>query len=422
MATYPVMQIPDRTGVSQVKLTGDQNRALEIVISWTVFHQPFFAHLLMSELKMVATTDVPIAATDGRNILINPLPFFEYTLPEQAFILCHEVLHCVFNDPILMWTWFKEKAVRVGPTDWPFISDLMNIAMDFVINAILVEGKVGTMPTGCCLDAKYSAKGHDAVVNVYEKLLKDSVVVTIYNRFDEVLQPGAAEGKEPDPAELKEAQSNMASAVASAALAADMQGKLPAALKRLIDQVLNPKVRWQDHIRATLNRVSGSEGLDWSQGDRRMLTRNVVGHERIFFARQSGFSCGQIIVGVDTSGSIDNVQITAFFREMYGIFEDMNPRELIIIDCDAKVYSVRVVEEMSELDDVRCQGVEGGGGTAFWPVFKRITEEGFEPDVLVYLTDLEGSFPEVPPSYPVIWGVIGKQRKAPFGEIVPVEL
>ena len=51
-------------------------------------------------------------------------------------------------------------------------------------------------------------------------------------------------------------------------------------------------------------------------------------------------------------------------------------------------------------------------------------EEFDEPPVcVVYLTDLDGSFPEKEPEYPVLWCVppgIGGGRKVPFGEIVAV--
>ena len=201
-----------------------------------------------------------------------------------------------------------------------------------------------------------------------------------------------------------------------------MQGKLPGSLKRLIGEILNPKVSWQDHIRSELNRISGAEGLDWSAANRRLICRDLLGYDPIFFARSSGYSSGTIVVGVDTSGSIGDEQVTAFFREMHGIFEDLNPEAIVIIDCDAKVYSVREVTDLTELDEVRKEGVDGGGGTAFGPVFAKVAELGIEPECLVYLTDMEGSFPKEEPPYPTIWGSIKAGKTAPFGEVVHVEV
>jgi hypothetical protein len=47
-----------------------------------------------------------------------------------------------------------------------------------------------------------------------------------------------------------------------------------------------------------------------------------------------------------------------------------------------------------------------------------------EVDVLVYLTDAEGTFPKEEPPYQVIWAVLKGHNtsKIPFGHIVEVEL
>jgi hypothetical protein len=40
--------------------------------------------------------------------------------------------------------------------------------------------------------------------------------------------------------------------------------------------------------------------------------------------------------------------------------------------------------------------------------------------VLIYLTDLYGTFPEQPPGYPVIWAAINDQQ-APFGTTIQIK-
>ena len=52
-------------------------------------------------------------------------------------------------------------------------------------------------------------------------------------------------------------------------------------------------------------------------------------------------------------------------------------------------------------------------------MFDWIAEEGVEPDALIYLTDLMGTFPGQQPSYPVIWASINA-LKAPWGEQVMI--
>jgi len=62
----------------------------------------------------------------------------------------------------------------------------------------------------------------------------------------------------------------------------------------------------------------------------------------------------------------------------------------------------------------------GGGGTDFRPVFDHCAELFQQPRCLVYLTDLEGRFPDEAPAYPVLWVVYGGQTEAPFGEVVSI--
>jgi predicted metal-dependent peptidase len=108
---------------------------------------------------------------------------------------------------------------------------------------------------------------------------------------------------------------------------------------------------------------------------------------------------------------------------MAGILEDVRPKRLVIMWCDAKVHRVDEVEEALDLNHIRAKGAPGGGGTSFVPVFEEIKTMGLTPDALVYLTDGMGSFP-TDPGYTVIWGSIaealGYSVTYPFGEVVEI--
>ncbi len=59
--------------------------------------------------------------------------------------------------------------------------------------------------------------------------------------------------------------------------------------------------------------------------------------------------------------------------------------------------------------------VHGGGGTDFRPVFEWVARQGQRPELLVYFTDAQGSFPQGEPDYPVIWLVKGR-TPVPWGQ------
>ena len=112
-----------------------------------------------------------------------------------------------------------------------------------------------------------------------------------------------------------------------------------------------------------------------------------------------------------------------FFAEMAGILEDVRPRRMVVMWCDAEVNRVDEVEEANDLNDLRKKGAVGGGGTMFEPVFDEVKKMGLDDiDALVYLTDGYGSFPKHEPSYPVIWGSISAPDlvRYPWGDVVDI--
>jgi predicted metal-dependent peptidase len=62
----------------------------------------------------------------------------------------------------------------------------------------------------------------------------------------------------------------------------------------------------------------------------------------------------------------------------------------------------------------------GGGGTDFRPCFTWLNDRGIQPQTLVFLTDLWGTFPAYVPLHPVIWASTGK-RDTPFGQVIPMK-
>ena len=60
------------------------------------------------------TRDIPIAATDGSNLLLNLDTFFKYNLNERIFIVTHEIMHCIWNHCGLM-----HNFIRRGKVSYP---------------------------------------------------------------------------------------------------------------------------------------------------------------------------------------------------------------------------------------------------------------------------------------------------------------
>lgn len=404
--------------ITPVELSPDDKRKWIETRSALLWTAPAFTHLLFSmlnpsrgELAALFTEDIPVAATDGFTLMLNPKTFFKYSLGERIFITAHEILHNVFNHCVLSRPFQLTKKVKYADgSELDYDPQLMNVAMDLIINDLLIESKIGTFPKDGVHDPKI-ATHKDSFLDAYKKVFKKKPGGG--GGFDVLLPPGTSQGKNPDQAAQERSDTAWDTAVAAAMAAAKAQGKLPAALERMFQDILEPTVAWQDLIRAFFARKVGSGGYDWRKPDRRLIQRDIYAPQR------SGNGCGDVVVGFDTSGSIyaDPKLIDVFMTEVGGILSDVRPNRLFIVWCDATVHRVDEVDQMTDLMGLR---PVGGGGTEFTPVFDWIEENNIMPDALVYLTDGMGGFPKEAPRYPVLWGNIIPSSKYPFGDVVDI--
>jgi predicted metal-dependent peptidase len=130
-----------------------------------------------------------------------------------------------------------------------------------------------------------------------------------------------------------------------------------------------------------------------------------------------------IVLAIDTSGSIDNEALSQFSAELSAILEYGN-FEVNVIYCDSNIAG----EETFQKADLPLKlNLKGGGGTDFRPVFKHVEQKGMQPAILIYFTDLEcNRYPKQMPSYPVLWAVWGRgyeynDTPPPFGEVARIE-
>ncbi len=117
----------------------------------------------------------------------------------------------------------------------------------------------------------------------------------------------------------------------------------------------------------------------------------------------------EFAVAIDTSLSCSTELIRHFLEKTYDIlFMAMEPGErkkMVIFQCDKEIKDETVIRDREELIRYMAKvSVQGRGGTDFRPVFERIEElrknKGFsELKGLLYFTDGDGIFPEIPPKY-----------------------
>lgn len=418
-ATPPEEAEPDLTPIG---LTPQQTSAWQDTMSLMAWTCPGFRHLFYKLLTnnngqygAVPTKGVPVAATDARNILINPDEFFKYSLRERVFIIGHEVVHNVYGDVEFLNQCMRSGTVPMNDgTTMPFRESYMQKAMDFRINALLEESKIGSLPKDALFD-KTIATANEGVCDVYKKVYDDQEGngggKTGGKSFDIVLKPGTS-NKTPNQSRNQQ-QWGVEIAAAQVLESMKNQGKGSGALNRMFEQVLNPVVPWTEHIRGIFNRKVGSGSYNWKRPDRRFIVRDI------HMPSRSGNGAGWIVCWGDTSGSIGQDEMCKYLAELGSIIEDCQPQRLTIVWCDADIHQIDEIEEPGDLETIKHAGVKGGGGTDCTPVFDWIAEHTEKPEVFIGFTDGYVDFPPQEPDYLCIWAMT-TTKEAPFGDTVHI--
>lgn len=365
-----------------------------------VASRPFYGALAL-RLTFEEVPWLPTMATDTIKIYYSHSWVDKLTVPELTGVIAHEILHIAAGHP---W--------RVAARD----KELFNIACDYAINPLIIEDHF-TLPKGGLNDPQYKDMHAEEIYSKLQALPKTKITIMV--------STGSGGGKGSDPgqcgafmgppgnqggAEQAQAEGEWKIATAQAAQFAKAAGKLPAHLERLVAELGKPKVDWKAVLRRFIT-TSVPSDYRWMPPNRRYLSQGI------YLPSLQPDRIGEIVVAIDTSGSISNTQLAAFSTELNSICDDARPSKVWIIYCDAAVNHV------DEFDFDQFPIVlkpHGGGGTAFRPVFEYVEKHGIEPICLIFMTDLMGDGFNVEQSFSTLWACTNDQI-APFGETVHID-
>lgn len=352
----------------------------------------FFSSVMLS-LPLIETEEVPTLATDGECILYNKAFLEELDTKYWASALLHEVIHAAL-----------EHSMRRGTRD----AQLWNVAADYWDNYTLIQMGFPVHTAWLRNDALAADK---SVELIYKELMQQGAEQR--NKAMEQARnspmagdvqppPTGAEGED-RTAEIKEKMQRIMARAAREAKAAKEFGKLPAELQRMINDTIAPKLSWKEVLRNFISERM-RDGTTWSKRNRRYAEFYLPAHESL--------GVSNVLIAIDTSGSINNKQLSEFMREVNAIREDVKPRTTTVVSCDTRIHNPQV---FSAYEEINYKPV-GGGGTAFNPVWKYAADLIEQPKIIIYFTDGYGSFGEQP-EQPVLW-IMYSQLTAPFGETV----
>lgn len=368
--------------------------------------QPFIGMIAM-RMEMIPVWDsrCQTACTDGTSIFVHA-GFYNHLKPGQRImLLAHEIWHVVFLH-------FLRRKNRDR--------ELFNIACDMEINRMLKENGM-EMISGCLMPPSWS--GNANAEQIYERLKYDDDAYECKDSskcLDEHYEPGDhidsfAKGNEKifDDDFQVQFSKDLAEAVAEKVNDARREyeqkyGDLPDELEKIVTPFRKPQINWREKLAQFVTSCFCGERR-WLPPNRRFV------YQGLYLQSRRGTRIN-VVLALDTSGStIDDLDL--FVSELNGLISSFGEYELTLIQCDAKIQSVKTYTPDSPMPEGKLK-IKGGGGTDFKPVFAYVEKNLPETQILVYLTDGYGPAPANPPDFSVLWCLDPSGKKpATWGDV-----
>jgi len=425
---------------------------LEAARTRLILDKPFLGALVLRLPLVAANPDwCKTTATDARKFYYNPAYIDTLTSGQLQFVLAHEALHCALSH-------FARRGHRIKKR-W-------DIACDYAINPLLLDDGLEP-PPGAPMLKEFREMTAEEIYPCIEE--HDNLTPMDHHVYDsdedegsgqqENAGEGDSENKSPrpqtqqnadernrggtpqqqqqdneagngrldtprgdaaadddsaagaprpdplSPQEIEALSTQWQQRMVGAAQQAMQAGKLGGALRRMIDFMVQPSLPW----RMLLARyVTGIARDDYSYS----RPSNRRGDPAIFPSLRSAQL--NLAVAIDVSGSVNDREIGEFLSEINAIKSQIRSRVLLMA-CDSALSPgcPWIYEPWEEL--TMPERVQGGGGTSFIPPIEYLERADQPPDILVYFTDAQGSFPPMEPGFPVIWLVKGR-GEVPWGQ------
>jgi len=391
-----------------------------------ILDKPFLGALVLRLPMHAAKTDwCPTTATDARGFYYNPEYIAALSIEQTQFMLAHEALHCALSH-------FARRQHRVRHK-W-------DLACDYAINPLLIDDGLTPPPNALQMPAYKGMTAEEIYPLIDDNDESETLDKHAYDQDNESRGSGSGmtekdldqrdrDQSNPEPGEEGRGQSaspepgggadrpqpltpdeqdtlavQWQQRMAGAAQQAMQAGKLGGELARMIDHLLQPQLPWRMLLARYMSAIARDD-YSYMRPSRRegdFILPTLRSHQL------------DLVVAVDTSGSIKDEELEEFINEIDALKGQVRAR-VALLPCDARLCEGApfVFEPWEELR--RPQEIKGGGGTSFRPVFEWVERQGLRPDLLVYFTDAQGDFPAGEPAYPVVWLVKG-WAKVPWGE------
>jgi predicted metal-dependent peptidase len=334
--------------------------------------EPFYG-VFLSTLNKVVRKDVPTAGVclQGINYQLAVNEEFWNSLPgdkPKIGLLKHELLHICFNH-------------LLDRDDYPD-QELHNVAADIEINQYIAEEYYPSKDL--LLPSSYPELNLPlkAGTKVYYGLLKQALESGASPKLQQLMDGLKGEGLHPTWSEfdgLSEADAKLAKSQLEHQIKEILKsqsdkgrGFVPSELESFIDDILaesEPSYDWRSYFR----KFAGTSTRVYTKKTRRKLNKRFQENPALKIKTKKN-----ILVGIDTSGSVLNEDLARFFAEIHHMYK--TGVTITVAEGDAAIHNVW--EYKGEMPN----SVTGRGGTNMNP-FIHYFNEHKEYNSLIILTD-----------------------------------
>jgi|TARA_R110000850_G_scaffold105379_1_gene216320 predicted metal-dependent peptidase len=344
-----------------------------------ILDEPFYGLFLIGINKQFSER-VPTAGVSklgiGMQLTINPEFYTNLSLPHRVGLIKHELLHIAFGHLIMRDLYSNHK--------------LFNIAADLEINQYIDDSK---LPDGGLLLSSFPElnlprkAGTKVYYNLLEQAQKDGTCPALdslmnqmdgeseychatWEDFDDLSEPDKKLVQKQIEHQLKE----------SVEQTVKKCGSVPGELAELIHRLTHiepAKFDWKGYLK----RFVGNSSIVYTKKLRRKYNKRYSASPGLKIKFKN-----HILVGVDTSGSVNNEELKEFFNELAHMTK--TGHKITVAQCDTRLKSVKEFNPKHDWE------IHGRGGTSFQPVIDHYNEKKGVYTALVYLTDGEAYPPE----------------------------
>ena len=344
-----------------------------------IFKEPFYGLFLIGINKQFSDR-IPTAGVSkygiGMQLTINPEFYTELKEDHRFGLLKHELLHIAFGHLLMRDLYSNHK--------------LFNIAADLEINQYIDEAN---LPDGGLLLSSFpelnlpTRAGTKEYYRLLEEAQEDGTCPSLEGLLDQMdgesqyCHSTWGEFDELPEADKKLVQKQIEHQLKESAEQTEKRcGSMPGELADLIKRLLHvppAKFDWRGYLR----RFASNSSIVYTKKLRRKYNKRYAANPGLKIKFKN-----HILVGVDTSGSVNNDELKEFFNELTHMHK--TGHKITVAQCDTRL---KTVEEFNPKKDWE---IHGRGGTSFQPVIDHYNEKKGLYTALVYLTDGEAYSPD----------------------------